>query len=582
LSLSDGLRVIAARGRLMQSLPADGEMVALFTDEATVAGAVESRSDDVGIAAVNGPFTTVISGRRGAVQEVIDELALDDDDLRRLDVSVAAHSPLVEPILDDFAATVAGVELSAPQIGLVSSMTGRFVVGEPTEVGYWRRHLRQPVRFADVFDTLREAGCTTFVEIGPHPTLLGLGRRAWPDSAASWIPSMQRGSDELAQIAHSAASVYAAGHAIDWRSFDRHGRDDPPARRKVPLPTYPWQRSSYWSPAAAQAGPAPAAPMWAAAAAAAALQADSGPLDLDVDSYPQRFELLERLAGAYIARAFRSMGLFTQAGEAHRVDELFDAGHIGETAMPFAEGYEHLAGRWLEHLVDDGLLTTDGDRFVSSTPLPDVDVESIVAEAEIAFEGIEPLLDYVMRCGDDLDAVVTGRETALNTLFPEGSYETVDFVYGGWAIPRYFNAIVRAAATAAANARPGRPLRVLEIGAGTGGTTAAVLPALPADRTSYTFTDVSDFFLARAAERFAAHPTVSYALLDIEDPPAAQGFEPASYDIVVAANVLHATKNLDVTLRHVHSLLAPGGVLLAYEGTHHPRWFDVTTGLIEG
>jgi SAM-dependent methyltransferase len=376
--------------------------------------------------------------------------------------------------------------------------------------------------------------------------------------------------------------VYAAGHAIDWRSFDRHGRDDPPARRKVPLPTYPWQRSSYWSPAATQAGPTPASPMWAAAAAAAALQADSGPLDLDVDSYPKRFELLERLAGAYIARAFRSMGLFTQAGEAHRVDELFDAGHIGETAMPFAEGYEHLAGRWLEHLVDDGLLTTDGDRFVSSTPLPDVDVESIVAEAEIAFEGIEPLLDYVMRCGDDLDAVVTGRETALNTLFPEGSYETVDFVYGGWAIPRYFNAIVRAAATAAANARPGRPLRVLEIGAGTGGTTAAVLPALPADRTSYTFTDVSDFFLARAAERFAAHPTVSYALLDIEDPPAAQGFEPASYDIVVAANVLHATKNLDVTLRHVRSLLAPGGVLLAYEGTHHPRWFDVTTGLIEG
>ncbi len=125
-------------------------------------------------------------------------------------------------------------------------------------------------------------------------------------------------------------------------------------------------------------------------------------------------------------------------------------------------------------------------------------------------------------------------------------------------------------------------MRVLEIGAGTGGTSASVLPAMPADRTSYTFTDVSDFFLARAAERFTAHPFVRYARLDIEQPPESQGFEVGSYDVVIAANVLHATRNLDVTLANVRALLAPGGVLLAYENTEHPRWFDITTGLIEG
>ena len=167
-------------------------------------------------------------------------------------------------------------------------------------------------------------------------------------------------------------------------------------------------------------------------------------------------------------------------------------------------------------------------------------------------------------------------------LFPDGSYETVDFIYGGWAVPRYFNAIVRAAVAAVAAARPGRELRVLEVGAGTGGTTAAVLPALPTARTSYTFTDVSEFFLTRAAERFAAFPFVRYALLDVEQPPAEQGFAPGAYDVVVAANVLHATADLDVTLAHVRSLLAPGGVLVAYEGTAHPSWFDVTTGLVEG
>src|SRR4029077_20218388 len=87
---------------------------------------------------------------------------------------------------------------------------------------------------------------------------------------------------------------------------------------------------------------------------------------------------------------------------------------------------------------------------------------------------------------------------------------------------------------------------------------------------------------ARAAERFAAHPFVAYAELDIERPPEDQGFAAGSYDVVIAANVLHATRDLDVTLAHARSLLAPGGLLVAYESTHHPRWFDVTTGLIEG
>jgi SAM-dependent methyltransferase len=177
---------------------------------------------------------------------------------------------------------------------------------------------------------------------------------------------------------------------------------------------------------------------------------------------------------------------------------------------------------------------------------------------------------------------VTKAESALDTLFPGGSYETVDFLYHRWAAARYFNGIVRAAAEAAVGARPGRMVRVLEVGAGTGGTAATLLPAMPPERVVYHFSDVSDFFLARARERFAAYPFVCYGLLDIEREPAEQGYPPHSFDIVVAANVLHATRNLDRTLHHVRELLAPGGVLIAYEATSHPRWADITTGLIEG
>lgn len=571
LSLEDGLRLIAARGRLMQSLPADGEMVAIFADEARVARSLAPYAEAVGIAAVNGPATTVISGRRDAVQAVLADLQLDPDDYRRLDVSVAAHSPLIEPILAEFERIVAGVKLAPPQISLVSSMTGAPAGAELTTSRYWRRHLREPVRFAAVFDTMREAGYTTFVEIGPHPTLLGLGQRCWPDDSATWAPSLRRDSDAWEQILAGLATLYTSGAPVDWSGFDR-----PYARRKLALPTYPWQQESYWSPAAHPIAPPSAAIAWPAAANAARLQADQGPLDLRVDTYETRWALLDRLAVTYIIRALRELGLFQQPGERHLVEDLIAQGRV----VPI---YSHLVTRWFTHLVDEGLLRQASEGgFVAEIPLPDPQVEELQALADTAFVGVEPLLAYVHRCGEQLAAVLSGQERALATLFPDGSYETVDFIYNRWAVARYFNGIAHAAVSAITQTRLNQPLRILELGAGTGGTTATLLPLLPPERTHYSFTDVSDFFLIRAAERFAAYPFVHYGLLNIEQPPQEQGYAGQSYDLVVAANVLHATSDLNATLRHVLSLVAPGGILLAYETTDHPCWLDITTGLIEG
>ncbi|MDO9174499.1 MAG: methyltransferase, partial [Actinomycetota bacterium] len=414
------------------------------------------------------------------------------------------------------------------------------------------------------FDTLRAAGCTTFVEIGPDATLLNLGRRNWPDDSGAWVASMRRDADdEAAQILTAAGEAHVAGVTIDWQGLAAN-----PTRRwsgrQVELPHYPWQRASYWSAAAHAQRTPTAAPMWPAALAAARLQAEQGPLDLDAAAYPARWALLDRLAGAFISDAFRELGLFTEPGESHRADDLLAAGR-------FVAAYEHLLVRWLDHLVDGGLLVHDAEGYTATTALPASSVTQLVADARTVFAGIEPLLDYVVRCGEHLALVVSGQETALGTLFPDGSYETVDFIYGQWAVPRYFNAIVRAAAAAAATSRHGRAFRVLEVGAGSGGTTAAVLPALPMDGTSYTFTDVSDFFLTRGAERFGEHSFVEYSLLDLERVPDEQGYELGGFDLVIAANVLHATRDLDRTLAHVRSLLAPGGLLVAFESTRHPR-----------
>jgi acyl transferase domain-containing protein/SAM-dependent methyltransferase len=574
LSLADGLDLIASRGRLMSTMEA-GEMVALFVDEATVAEVVAPLSDDVAIGAVNGPTTTVVSGRRHAVDLVIERLGLGQEQFRRLDVSIAAHSPLVEPIMDDFGEVVGRVRLDRPGITLVSSMTGRAIDREMTDVEYWRRHLREPVRFADVFTTLRAAGCSTFVEIGPHPTLLALGRRCWPDAGATWVPSLHRDDDEIDGFARSVATLYAGGVDIDWSDGRYAAGPDPRARSSVDLPTYPWQRSSHWFTPRSGERAAPATPRWESAVAAAEWQSRHVPIDLDLAGASSQFAALSELAIASMARAMRDLGCFSTPGEQRTADDI-----AGDPQVD--AGYADRIARWLEHLADAGLLERTGDGYRSNAALPSTDIRRVGDGLRDRFTGSEPLLEYVVRCGAQLADVVRGRENPLGTLFPDGSYETVDFLYGGWAVPRYFNDVVRAAAAAVAASRAGRPLRVIEVGAGTGGTSAAVLPALAHTTTAYTFTDISEFFLTRAAERFAEHRFVDYALLDIETSPGDQGFEPGTYDLVIAANVLHATKDLDVTLSHVNALLAPGGVLLAYEGTEHPPWFDTTTALIEG
>jgi SAM-dependent methyltransferase len=144
------------------------------------------------------------------------------------------------------------------------------------------------------------------------------------------------------------------------------------------------------------------------------------------------------------------------------------------------------------------------------------------------------------------------------------------------------NGIVRAAITATVSHLRQHGCRVLEIGAGTGGTTAAVLPALAGTNTSYTFTDVGPLFLSKARSRFSDCPFVEFAQLDIERDPETQGFKPGSFDVIVAANVLHATRNLHATVERTLRLLAPGGLLVLLETTRHPSWFDVSTGLIHG
>ncbi|HET9914975.1 MAG TPA: type I polyketide synthase [Anaerolineales bacterium] len=241
-TLEEGLKLIAERARLMQRLPAGGAMAAVFSDEATVSKAIASFTDQLSIAAINGPSNVVISGADQALSMVLESLAQQGIKSRRLTVSHAFHSPLMESIMDEFENVAATVKYSEPRIGLMSNVTGSLATpNQVTDPRYWRDHIRQPVRFADAVVNLHQAGCATFVEIGPNPTLIGMGQQCLSEGTGTWLPSLRQGKEDWQTLLNSLAKLYTMGVEVDWKGFDHDY-----ARQKLVLPTYPFQRERYW------------------------------------------------------------------------------------------------------------------------------------------------------------------------------------------------------------------------------------------------------------------------------------------------------------------------------------------------
>ena len=566
-----GLQLIAERGRLMQSLADDGGMLTVFADEAAVGAAIAPDAPDISIAALNAPSSVVISGPRTALARAAARLGASGLQTRDLCASRAFHSRLMDPILGAFQSAAAKVRFSEPRIPIVSNVTGEFVrPGEMTNAAYWARHSRETVRFRPGLDTLTAAGHRVFLEIGPSPTLVALGVRCLPSDHV-WLPSIRKDRDDVAEIANSLAALCANGVRVNWAEVYR---DSP--RRKVALPTYPFERERYWH----EATPAPpaldAAARWARMVEAGERESNVGPLDLRLETYEARSAALDRVTVEHMLLALRTLRAF-DAGEALTVDELM--ARCGIAAV-----YRHLLGRWLVRLAAEGLVSLRPDgRYVTRGGLRAPLLDDAWQQARTLNSGTPELLEYLERCGRLLVPVLTGAESALETVFPGGDFATAEFLYERWALTRYFNGIARAIAGAFVSGAPqGRPLRVVELGAGTGGMTSALLPVLPREGLTYDFTDLSAMFLARAEQKFGAFPGLRYGLLNIDQPPSAQGYPEGGFDLVVAANSVHATRDLRASLANIRSLLAPGGILLLYEVTSHMPWFEMSVGLIEG
>ncbi|MEU4253665.1 SDR family NAD(P)-dependent oxidoreductase, partial [Amycolatopsis sp. NPDC026612] len=229
LSLADAGALVAARGRLMQALPAGGAMLAVRAAEAEALAWIEGT--DVSIAAVNGPDAVVLAGPEAAV------LALAEGRrAKRLPVSHAFHSGLMDPMLDEFAEVVRGLEFHPPEIPVVSTLTGELATG--FDAGYWVRHARETVRFADGLATLQGQGVRTFVELGPDATLT---THVAGFAEVAGIAVLRKGHPEEESLLRALGAMHVRGVRIDWAAFFAPYRP-----RTVPLPTYAFQHERYW------------------------------------------------------------------------------------------------------------------------------------------------------------------------------------------------------------------------------------------------------------------------------------------------------------------------------------------------
>ena len=250
LSLADAAKLVAARGSLMQGLPSGGAMVAVQATEAEVLPLLTGR---VSLAAVNGPSAVMISGTRTTVLRIAARLAKQGRKTHRLPVSHAFHSPLMEPILDEFREVAAGLDYLEPEIAFVSNVTG--AQAGRAEIGsadYWTRHAREAVRFADGIRHLAAASVTTFLEVGPDAALSALGAECVAaDAAGGFVATMRRDRAEDRELLTALGRAYARGVPVGWAGvLAGHGG----GTARVDLPTYPFQRKRYWLTSAAPAG----------------------------------------------------------------------------------------------------------------------------------------------------------------------------------------------------------------------------------------------------------------------------------------------------------------------------------------
>ena len=577
-----GLQLVAKRGRLMDELPERGQMAVVMASEFRVQEALKPFEQQVSIASINGPDTIVISGASAAIEQLVARFAAEGIDTAPLNTSNAGHSALIEQVLEPFRAAAEKLLYSEPTIDIVSNLSGKLANQEMSDATYWTRHLREPVRFADGMKALADTGCRMFIEIGPNPNLLAMGmgcvKGGRPRSV--WLPSLTKDRSSWETMLFSSAELYVRGAGIDWQGFHQ-----PYSRSRVSLPTYAFQRQAFPrrsstgklevsaearpEDAAAVGWPLAETPLPDPKTIATKLEHLRSGLEDESRALTPR---LDKIAACFIIAAVKSLGFDWEVGA--EISELELQQRIPGSNLP-------KINRVFQRLEERGWVERGGSTYRVRKPAPVDDAETLLAELQA--EASYPECDLLARAGGSLADIWRGNTEPLSVLFPDGATDrAVEFYSQAKLVVGYNRAAGEALRTIIESLSDGETIRVLEVGAGTGGLTTHLLPHVSDDRCEYVFTDVSPLFLHAAHDRFKEFRSLQTCLLDISKPPTKQGLSANSFDLVVAANVLHATPRLHDTLTHVRQLLKANGWLMLLEAANPPFWGDMIFTLIDG
>jgi acyl transferase domain-containing protein/phospholipid N-methyltransferase/acyl carrier protein len=299
--------------------------------------------------------------------------------------------------------------------------------------------------------------------------------------------------------------------------------------------------------------------------------------DPQAAAYTELIAGLERSSANHIAEALDALGWKWSAGYSCNLEEFIEASGIGPARL-------RLIRRMLQILAEDGLVTLTNDRW-HVTAANAVNHAGRISAASDISDGVAgtPETELLNRCGSRLAALLQDRLDPLALLFPADGSTSAATLYSESVGARIMNGLmcdtVREIIAATSS---DRALNVLEVGGGTGGATQELLPLFPRQRTRYIMTDIAPLLVNRARDRFGEYDFVDFEVLDIERSPELQGLKPQNYDLVIAANVIHATRDVAASLRNVRQLLKPAGTLILLEGTGPVRFLDLIFGLTDG
>ncbi|RPF24840.1 type I polyketide synthase [Streptomyces sp. TLI_185] len=385
LDLDTATRLVAARGRTMQTVTERGAMLAVRASQAQVS-ALLGEYDCVGVAAVNGPESVVVSGLRDQVHEIRDRLVADGISAKLLAVDHAFHSPLMDPILGEFAGSLDEIPTGEMSIPIVSTRLGReATLQELTSVEYWVNHVREPVRFYDAVECARAAGAQVFLEVGPGATLAGITKEAFAGEGvhdAVVLSASRRDRSGRQALIGALAGLHVRGGSVDWDALFG-------TRRRVDLPTYAFQRQRYWLDFLAG--------MESADVASAGLSAPGHPLLGAVVDHPGTGEVV-----------------FTDLWSLRTHGWLADHAVFGAVVVP-ATAYLDLALSVGDHVGCGAVeeLTLEVPLILPDSG--DVQIRVVVGAAD---ETGRRSLDVYSRPGDDSPAVGGWTRHAMGTLAP--------------------------------------------------------------------------------------------------------------------------------------------------------------------